>query len=86
MNKLLDKLKQALGLGRIDLYIIKTFLMTFFFCILIIISIAVVFDINEKIDDFIRPEVSLYEIIFHYYISFIPTTLIYLVRFLCSFQ
>ncbi len=54
------------------MYIIKTFLKTFFFCILLILSIAVVFDINEKIDDFIKPEVSLYEIIFHYYISFIP--------------
>ncbi len=72
MKKLTDRLARALGLGKIDLYIIKTFLTTFFFCILIIISIAIVFDVNEKIDDFIKPEVSLYDIIFHYYISFIP--------------
>ncbi len=72
MNKLVNKLMRALGLGKIDMYIIKTFLKTFFFCILIIISIAIVFDINEKIDDFLKPEVSLYEIVFHYYISFIP--------------
>ncbi len=72
MNKFFDKLAKIFRLGKIDRYIIKTFLMTFFFCIMIIISIAIVFDINEKIDDFIKPEVSLYEIIFHYYISFIP--------------
>ena len=37
----------------IDYYIIRKFLGTFFFALLMIITIAVIFDISEKIDDFI---------------------------------
>jgi len=48
-----------LKLKRIDWYIIKQFLGTYVFAILLIISISVVFDINEKIDKFLRPEVPL---------------------------
>lgn len=58
--------------GLVDWYIIKTFLGTYFFAILLILSVSIVFDINEKIDAFLRPEVSLYEIIFHYYLNFVP--------------
>jgi len=57
-------------LKKIDLYIIKGFLGTFFFSIVIIMSIAIVFDIQEKFDDFI--EAPLKEIIFDYYLNFIP--------------
>ena len=46
-------------LKRIDWYIIKQFLGTYVFAIFLIISISVVFDINEKIDKFLRPEVPL---------------------------
>ncbi|MDR0748989.1 MAG: LptF/LptG family permease [Tannerellaceae bacterium] len=60
------------GLKRIDWYIIKQFLGTYIFAILVIISISVVFDINEKIDKFLKPEVSLKEIVFDYYMNFIP--------------
>ena len=56
----------------IDRYIIKQFLGTFVFIIILIISITVVFDINEKIDAFLKPEVTLYEIAFKYYANFIP--------------
>lgn len=59
-------------LGIVDKYIIRTFLGTYFFCILIILAIAIVFDMNEKMDDFLAPEVSLYEIIVHYYLNFVP--------------
>lgn len=59
-------------LGKLDRYLIKTFLGTFVFSIVLILSIAIVFDINEKINDFLKPEVSLYEIVFHYYLNFIP--------------
>lgn len=58
--------------GYIDWYIIRTFLGTYFFTILLIISVAIVFDVNEKIDSFLSPRVTLYEIVFHYYINFIP--------------
>lgn len=63
---------RRLGLKRIDTYIIKQFLGTYVFAIALIISISVVFDINEKIDKFLNPDVPLRAIIFDYYLNFIP--------------
>jgi len=57
---------------KFDWYIIKKFLSTFFFAISLILVIVIVFDISEKIDDFLRSEVSLEKIIFDYYLNFIP--------------
>lgn len=57
---------------RIDWYIIKQFLGTYLFTIALIISISVVFDINEKIDKFLSPDVPLKAIIVDYYLNFIP--------------
>ena len=45
---------------------------TFVFSIILIISISVVFDINEKIDDFITNNAPLKAIVFDYYLNFIP--------------
>ena len=59
-------------INRLDRYIIKKFLGTFIFMIVLIISIAVVFDINEKIDDFLSKSAPLKSIIFDYYLNFIP--------------
>ena len=59
-------------LKRIDWYIIKQFLVTYVFAIALIISISVVFDINEKIDKFLNPDVPLKAIIVDYYLNFIP--------------
>ena len=59
-------------LKRIDWYIIKQFLGTYIFSIALIISISVVFDINEKIDKFLNPDVPLKAIIVDYYFNFIP--------------
>lgn len=59
-------------LKRFDVYIIKKFLGTYFLSILLIISIAVVFDITEKLDNFIENEAPLSSIIFDYYLNFIP--------------
>ena len=56
----------------IDKYIIKKFLGTFFLSILLIILIVVVFDISEKIEDFIQKEAPLRAIIVDYYFNFIP--------------
>jgi lipopolysaccharide export system permease protein len=56
----------------LDIYIIKKFLGTYFFTIFLILTIAVVFDINEKLDKFLSKDVTLYEIIFKYYVNFIP--------------
>lgn len=59
-------------LKRLDLYIIGKFLGTFFFSIVLILSIAVVFDLTEKMDDFFESQVPIKEIILDYYLPFIP--------------
>lgn len=59
-------------LKKIDLYIIKKFLGTYFFSIILIIGIAVIFDLTEKIDNFSRHEAPIDKIIFDYYLNFIP--------------
>lgn len=56
----------------IDRYIIKKFLGTFFFSIVLIIVIAVVFDFTEKLDDFIEKNAPARAIIFNYYLNFVP--------------
>jgi len=56
----------------IDRYIIKKFLGTFFFTLVLLIFIVIVFDISEKIDDFLRHEAPLRSIIFVYYLNFVP--------------
>jgi lipopolysaccharide export system permease protein len=56
----------------LDIYIIKKFLGTFFFSMSLIILIVVVFDISEKIDDFIGREAPLKAIVFDFYFNFIP--------------
>lgn len=61
-------------LKKIDWYIIKKFLGAFILSIVLIISIAIVFDVSEKLDDFMDPRfgVTLKEIVFDYYMNFIP--------------
>jgi len=59
-------------LKTLDKYIIKKFLGTFFLSLALIIVIAVVFDISEKIDDFLERHAPLYAIVFKYYLNFIP--------------
>lgn len=57
-------------LKRLDFYIIKKFLGTYVFAIALIISIAVVFDFNEKMDRFMSHEAPWKAIIFDYYLNF----------------
>ena len=57
---------------RLDLYIIKKFLGMYVFAIALIISIAVVFDFNEKMDKFMERSAPWSAIIFDYSMSFIP--------------
>jgi len=60
------------ALKTLDWYIIRKFLGTFFFTIALIVAIAVVFDISEKIDDFLENNAPFSRIIFNYYLNFIP--------------
>ncbi|MBP6065141.1 LptF/LptG family permease [Bacteroides sp.] len=57
---------------RLDWYIIKKFLGTYVFAIALIISIAVVFDFNEKMDKFMEHQAPWTAIVFQYYMNFIP--------------
>jgi lipopolysaccharide export system permease protein len=59
-------------LKRLDIYIIKKFLGTYLFAIALIISIAVVFDFNEKMDNFMSNNTPWSAIVFDYYLNFIP--------------
>lgn len=59
-------------LQRIDRYIIKRYLGTFFLAIALIISISIIFDVSEKIDDFISKNAPLKAILLDYYLPFIP--------------
>ncbi len=56
----------------IDIYITKKFLGTFFYAIALILSIAVVFDMSENLDEFISKDISWGTIISEYYLNFIP--------------
>lgn len=57
---------------KIDRYILKQFLGTFFFTIGLIVCITLVFDLSEKIDNFIEHDLSMYTVVTEYYIFFIP--------------
>ena len=57
---------------RIDRYIIAKFLGTYFFTIVLIISIGVVFDFNENIDRFTESQAPWRAILMDYYLNFIP--------------
>lgn len=55
----------------IDKYIIGKFLGTFFFMLGIIMFLAVVFDVSEKLSEFISNKAPLSEIVFNYYLNFV---------------
>lgn len=57
---------------RIDRYIIKKFLGTYIFSIVLIMAIATIFDFNERIDKFTSSNATWSEIVFDYYMNFIP--------------
>ncbi|MBR2947614.1 MAG: LptF/LptG family permease [Bacteroidales bacterium] len=56
----------------LDRYIIKKFIGTFFVALLLIIFIVIIFDISEKIDDFVDSEAPIRAIAFEYYLNFVP--------------
>ncbi|MCG9911163.1 MAG: LptF/LptG family permease [Flavobacteriales bacterium] len=60
---------------RIDRYIIVKYLTTFFVALGLIIALSIVFDLSEKIDDFMGKHGKIPttgEIVFDYYLNFIP--------------
>ncbi len=61
-----------MNLKKLDIFIIKRFLGTFIFAIILNVCIAVVFDFAEKIDDYLENDAPFKAIIFDYYLNFIP--------------
>ena len=59
-------------LTKIDKYIIKKFLGTFFYAITLLAGVIIVFDLSEKIQDLLENHAPVYEIIFSYYLNFLP--------------
>ncbi len=57
---------------KIDAYIIKKFIGTYFYSIALIISISIVFDINENLSKFTTNHAPLRAIVFDYYANFVP--------------
>ncbi len=56
----------------LDLYIIKKFIGTYFSSIILIISISIVFDVNENLAKFTQYHAPLKAIVFDYYMNFVP--------------
>ena len=59
-------------LKKIDIYIIKKYLGTFFLSLILIITISIVVDLSEKLDEFMDNKAPVEAIIFDYYLNFIP--------------
>ncbi|MCD8291278.1 MAG: LptF/LptG family permease [Prevotella sp.] len=56
----------------LDWYIIRKFIGTYFYSIILIISISIVFDVNENLAKFAQYHAPLKAIVFDYYLNFIP--------------
>lgn len=57
---------------KLDWYIIKKYIGTFIFAMAMLISIAIVIDVTEKIEDFTDNNLGFFTIAFKYYVYFIP--------------
>jgi len=70
--RVLRKLSPKHLFGRLDWYIIRKFIGTYIFSIVLIISIALVFDFNENLSKFTKYHAPWCAIVFDYYANFIP--------------
>ena len=59
-------------LTKIDYYIIKRFLGAFLLALGLFTVIIIVFDVSEKIDEFIENNAPFYEVVFNYYVNWVP--------------
>ncbi len=64
--------RQRMPLKKLDWYIIRKFLGSYVFSIALILTIVVVFDVNDKMDNFMDHDAPLKKIVFEYYVNFIP--------------
>src|SRR5258706_13538175 len=57
---------------KLDWYILKKFIITFIFCLLLFTVIAVAVDSSEKTDDFVKAGLTTSQLIKKYYLGFVP--------------
>lgn len=57
---------------KLDLYILRKFLGTYFFIVILIVLIVIVFDLVEKMDKFMDSDAPLKAIVFDYYMNLVP--------------
>ncbi len=57
---------------KIDQYILRKYLVTFFFCLLLFTAIIVVIDISEHTDNFVNSGLSAWQIFTDFYLGLIP--------------
>lgn len=60
------------ALPKLDRYLLAKYLKTFLLAMALIIVIVITFDVSEKLDDFLSGHAPLKEIVFSYYLNFIP--------------
>ena len=56
----------------LDRYILGKYIKNFFLWLALIIVIVITFDVSEKLDDFLKNDAPVGEIVFKYYFNFIP--------------
>ena len=72
LGKSRGKAGRARYVKKLDWYIIKKFVGTYIFSIALIISISIVFDVNENLAKFSQYHAPLKDIVFDYYANFVP--------------
>ena len=70
VKRLPSKITSVLRLKKFDQYIIKNFLGTYAFAILLLMVIVIIFDANEKLDAVLTA--PLYDTVFKYFLNFLP--------------
>ncbi|MDR2362514.1 MAG: LptF/LptG family permease [Prevotellaceae bacterium] len=56
----------------LDRYIIRKFIGTYVLSLLLITVVVIIFDLSEKVDDFVEKKAPLTAIVFAYYMNFVP--------------
>lgn len=70
MKKRISQFLAIFKLKKLDKYILRKFLGTYFFSILLFLAIVVMFDVNEKLDAFLSAPFK--ETVFDYFLNFLP--------------
>lgn len=72
IKRLLTYINPLRSISRLDRYIIGKFIGTYIYAIILIISISIVFDVNENLAKFTQYHAPLKAIVFDYYMNFVP--------------